>query len=217
MWSNVDTFFTDHLIPSDPALADTLARSEASGLPEIQVAATHGKLLMLLAQMVGAKRILEVGTLGGYSTLWLARALGPDGSIITLEAEPHHAAVARENLEHAGVSDRVEIQVGPAATSLAKLVEAKAEPFDFFFIDADKRSNPVYFKQSLALARSGSVMVIDNVVRDGQVTDEHTTDEDVRGVRELMATIARTPGVEATALQTVGQKGYDGFLMARVK
>lgn len=215
-WTRVDRYVEDALIPADPALAAALAASEAAGLPAIQVTAAQGKLLHLLARSVGARAILEVGTLGGYSTIWLARALEPGGRLVTLEIDPRHAEVARANLARAGVADRVEVRVGRALDLLPRLAEAGGPPFDFTFIDADKPGNADYFGAALALSRRGSLIVVDNVVRDGAVVDAASPDPNVQGVRRLNERIAAEPRVSATAIQTVGSKGYDGFCIALV-
>ena len=216
LWSNVDDWFSDTLLDADPALTATLAASAAAGLPAIHVAPNQGKLLHLFARMIGAKRVLEVGTLGGYSTIWLARALPADGQVVTLEADPKHAAVARANFAAAGLAERIEVIEGPALQSLPKLAASAPRSFDLVFIDADKPSNPDYFAWALELTHRGSVILVDNVVRDGAVIDAASTDPSVQGVRRLMARVAAEPRVSATALQTVGAKGYDGFLLATV-
>ena len=215
-WSAVDAYFNGRLSPDDPVLDAALDASDAAGLPQIAVAANQGKLLMLLAQTVGARRILEVGTLGGYSAIWLARALPADGRLISLELDPKHAAVATANLARAGFADRAEVRVGPAIAALPRLEQEKAGPFDLVFIDADKPSNADYFAWALKLTRPGSLIVVDNVVRRGAVTDAGG-DANVQGVRRLADLISEEPRVDATALQTVGDKGYDGFLIARVR
>ncbi|GAB2787878.1 O-methyltransferase [Amycolatopsis magusensis] len=211
-WTAVDQYFTSALLPPDPALTATLESSTRGGLPPIAVAPLQGKLLHLLAKLTGAKSILEVGTLGGYSTIWLARALPADGRLITLEYEPKHAAVARANIEAAGLADRVEVRVGAALDTLPEL----EGPFDLSFIDADKVNNPEYFRWALEYSRPGSVIVVDNVVRGGAVVQADSTDPSVQGVRKLHELIANEPRVDATALQTVGDKGYDGLTIALV-
>jgi predicted O-methyltransferase YrrM len=215
-WDAVDTYFDDRLALTDPALDAAVRDSEASGLPSIQVAPNQGKLLHLLARMQGARAILEIGTLGGYSTIWLARALPPGGRLVTLELDPGYAAVARTNIERSGLSDVVEVRVGPAAESLATMVEEGEGPFDFVFIDADKEGYPEYLRWVLRLSRPGTVIVGDNVVRGGAVADASSTGPLVRGVREFLDLLAETPGVDATAVQTVGVKGHDGFALAVV-
>ena len=216
-WSAVDEFITGALIPADEALASALRDTEAAGLPPINVTPAQGRLLQLLAQTQGAKSILEVGTLGGYSTIWLARALPPGGRVLTLELNPGTAKVARANLARAGLDAIVEVRVGPALDSLRELCARKPAPFDLVFIDADKVNNPGYFRAALELTRSGSLIIVDNVVRDGEILDEHSHDASVRGTRELYAVMGAEPRVTATAIQTVGAKGYDGFAIARVR
>jgi predicted O-methyltransferase YrrM len=215
-WTAVDDYFCSALVPADDALDEAQRRSVAGGLPSISVSAAQGKLLHLLARGIGARRILEVGTLGGYSTIWLARAISAPGALITLELDPHHAEVARGNVDRAGVGGLVDIRVGPATGSLAALAATDPEPFDFVFIDADKSSNAVYFDYAVRLGHPGTVIVVDNVVRGGRVADGASRDSDVNGVRQLADLIEASPGVEATAIQTVGSKGYDGFIMALV-
>jgi predicted O-methyltransferase YrrM len=215
-WSDVDRYFTDLLVRPDPALAATLEASDAAGLPPINVADNPGKFLMLLALARGARNILEIGTLGGYSTIWLARALPPDGRLITLEAVPTHAKVARENIERAGFGKTVEVRLGRASDTLPRLAAEGLGPFDFIFIDANKSGYPEYFEWSLKLAHRGTVIVADNVVRHGAVIDGHSRDANVVGVRRFMELVSLEPRVSATAIQTVGSKGYDGFAMAVV-
>lgn len=217
LWGKVDEYLAERLIPADAALTAARAANAEAKLPAIDVSATQGKLLYLLAKIQGARRILEVGTLGGYSTIWLARALPQDGRLVTLEIEKRHAEVALQNIERAGVSGRVELRLAPAAESLAALVAEGAEPFDFIFIDADKPNNPVYLEWALRLARPGAIVVVDNVIREGAVVDEASTDESVKGTRRLFDLMAANPRLEATALQTVGSKGYDGFVVAVVR
>jgi predicted O-methyltransferase YrrM len=215
-WKAVDDYFTSTLIPLDEALEATQRAAAAGGLPAISVSAPQGKLLHLLARSIGASRILEVGTLGGYSTIWLARAIPASGALITLELDPHHAEVARANIDGAGVGPRVEIRVGRAADSLEVLAAEEPAPFDLVFIDADKPSNAVYFDWALRLSHPGTVIVVDNVVRGGRVADAATADADVAGVHRLAEAMAAEPRVDATAIQTVGVKGYDGFVLAVV-
>lgn len=215
-WSDVDRYITDLLVPADPALDGALAASKAADLPAIHVSPNQGKLLHLLARMHGARTILEIGTLGGYSTIWLALALPAGGRLITLEAEPRHADVARKNLAQAGLADVVDVRMGPALDTLAAMEAAGEGPFDFFFIDADKPSNADYFAYALRLSRPGSVIVVDNVVREGNIIDAASDDASVQGVRRLYEMVSREPRVAATAVQTVGSKGYDGFLLAIV-
>jgi predicted O-methyltransferase YrrM len=216
-WSAVDDFISGALIPPDDALGAALRDSDAAGLPPISVTPAQGRLLHILSQTQGAKSILEVGTLGGYSTIWLARALPPGGRMLTLEINPATAKVARANLARAGLDGVVEVRVGPALDSLRELVARKPAPFDLVFIDADKVNNPNYFRAALELTRSGSLIVVDNVVREGEILDEHSRDANVRGTRALYAVMGAEPRVTATAIQTVGSKGYDGFAIARVR
>jgi len=216
-WTAIDAYFNGLLSPSDPVLEQALAASDAAGLPQIAVAANQGKLLMLLAQSIGARRILEVGTLGGYSTIWLARALPVDGRLISLELDPKHAEVARANLASAGFAGIAEVRTGRAVDSLPRLEAEGASPFDFVFIDADKPSNPDYFQWALRMSRPGGLIIVDNVVRRGAVLATDGQDANVVGVRRLAELIADEPHVDATALQTVGDKGWDGFLLARVR
>jgi predicted O-methyltransferase YrrM len=215
VWADVDDFFTQHLLPSDEVLRATLETNVAEELPPIAVTPPQGKLLHLLARACGARRILEIGTLGAYSTIWLARALRPGGRLITLEIDLHHAEVARRNLARAGLSDRVEVRVG-RASDLLDAMQGFVEPFDFVFIDADKASSDVYFKAVLGLSHPGTVIIVDNVVRSGKVADATSDDEDIEGIRRMTEWLATQPQVSATAIQTVGGKSYDGFLMAIV-
>lgn len=215
-WEAVDAYFEERLIPADDALDAALATSAAAGLPEIQVTASQGKFLNLLARTCGARRILEIGTLGGYSTIWLARALPPDGQLISLEINPRHADLARQNLARAGVQDRATVWLGPATVSLARLAAEQAPPFDLVFIDADKVNTTVYFDAAVSLSRAGTIIVVDNVVRQGDVLDPSSTDENVRGIRQFVAQLSNDSRVDGVAMQTVGSKGHDGFLMARV-
>lgn len=214
-WQAVDDHIAEKLLGDDDALAAALANNAAQGLPPIDVSAAQGKMLFLLAQMAGATRILEIGTLGGYSTIWLARALPDGGDLVTLELEPHHAAVARENLGRAGVSDKVDVRVGPAAGSLAAM--GGDAPFDFVFIDADKQSNAHYVDEAIRLGRSGMTIVVDNVVREGGVLDADSDDARIIGTRALFDMLAADPRLDATAVQTVGAKKWDGFILARVR
>ncbi|NYT57547.1 O-methyltransferase [Alcaligenaceae bacterium] len=215
-WNKVDDYFSATLAPSDAVLDAALADSEQAGLPAINVAPNQGKLLNLLARISGARRILEIGTLGGYSTIWLARALPVDGSIVTLELEPAHAKVAQANIERAGFGDTVTIMVGSAVDTLKSLVANQTQPFDFVFIDADKQNNPHYLEWSLKLSRPGTVIITDNVVRKGGVADLSNDDPDVEGVRSLFAMAASNPNLSSTAVQTVGAKGWDGFAITVV-
>lgn len=215
-WAAVDRYLTDTLVDPDPILDAALADSAAAGLPAINVSACQGKLLNLLVRMHDSRKILEIGTLGGYSTIWLARALPPGGKIVTLELEEKHAAVARSNFVRAGLTDKIDLRVGRAIETLPALLNDGSAPFDFFFIDADKPGNPDYFSWAMKLSRSGSVIIIDNVIRKGAVIDANSADAAIQGVRRLNEMIAAEPRVTATAIQTVGAKGYDGFAMALV-
>jgi predicted O-methyltransferase YrrM len=216
LWSDVDRYLVDSLIASDPALDAALESSAAAGLPAIQVAPNQGKLLYLLARIRSARNILEIGTLGGYSTIWLARALPADGRLVTLEYDPKHAEVATANLKRAGFEDIVSVRVGPALESLPKIKAEGLGPFDLTFIDANKKNNPDYFQWALDLSASGSIIIVDNVVREGGVLDSGTKDEDIRGTRRVIEMMGKEPRVSATAIQTVGSKGYDGFAIAVV-
>ncbi len=215
-WTAVDRYITDLLVPPDPALDAALQASAAAGLPAINVAPNQGKLLMLLAQIQGARSILEIGTLGAYSTIWLARALPADGRLITLEADPKHAEVARANIARAGLANRVEVRLGPALETLPRLAAEGSGPFDLIFIDADKPGYPDYFRWALKLSHRGSVIVADNVVRDGEVIDPASADPRVQAMRRFNEVLAAEPRVSATEIQTVGSKGYDGFALALV-
>jgi predicted O-methyltransferase YrrM len=212
----IDAYLDACYADFDDSRAAALQANRAAQLPAIDISPSQGKFLQLLARSIGAQRILEIGTLGGYSTLWLAGSLPPDGRVITLEFDPRHAAVARSNFELAGLSDRIELREGPALESLAAIERAQEGPFDFFFIDADWVSNPQYFTWALKLARRGSLIVFDNVVRDGAIVDTHCRDAAVRATRELHERLGSEPRVLATALQTVGEKGHDGFGLALV-
>ncbi len=214
IWDAVDHYYTGLLIGPDPALEAALKASSAAGLPEINVAPNQGKLLMLLARAMGARKILEIGTLGGYSTIWLARALPAGGRLVTLEYDPKHAKVARENIDRAGLSKAVEVKVGRASETLPTLVEEA--PFDLVFIDADKPGYPEYLDWALKLSRPGTLIIADNVVRDGQVASADSDDPLVLGVRRFNERLAAEPRLEATAVQTVGVKGYDGLAFALV-
>jgi predicted O-methyltransferase YrrM len=216
LWTAVDHYITDTLIPADPALKAALEASTAAGLPEIQVAPNQGKLLHMLARLQGARAILEIGTLGGYSTIWLGRALPKDGRLISLEVDPKHAEVARANIALAGLASVVEVRVGPAIQSLPAIAAENRGPFDLIFIDADKATIPEYFTWSLKLSRPGTLIVVDNVVRGGAVIEPKSEDSSVQGVRKLFAMLAAEPRVTATALQTLGSKGYDGLAIALV-
>jgi predicted O-methyltransferase YrrM len=212
-WSAVDRFVVDTLSDSDPVLDAAQRAADTAGLPAISVSAAQGKFLHLLARIRGARRILEIGTLAGYSTIWLARALPPGGQLITLEYDPRHADVARANIARAGLADRVEVRVGRAIEALPALVVD--EPFDLIFIDADKPSTADYFRWALKLSRPGTVIVVDNVVRDGRLVDANG-DADVQGMRRFLEAAANEARVEGTVLQTVGVKGYDGFALLLV-
>jgi predicted O-methyltransferase YrrM len=221
MWSAVDGYIADRLIPEDPALAAALAASEAAGLPVGAVSPSQGRLLELLARIRGARSILELGTLGGYSTIWLARALPAGGRLITLEADARFAEVARENVANAGLGQVVQVRVGEALQTLPELANEGAGPFDAIFIDADKRNNPAYLEWSLKLSRAGSVIIADNVVRGGAMLDPDGFDArlgqgGVQGVRRFHEMLADEPRVSATVIQTVGAKGHDGFALALV-
>ncbi len=216
LWSDVDSYIDERLIGPDPVLESALSNSAAAGLPAIAVSPAQGKLLHLLARIHGARRILEVGTLGGYSTIWMARALPPDGRLLTLELDPAFARVASANIERSGLAAMVEVRVGPAMQSLQELVGQAPEPFDLIFIDADKQSTPGYFRFALELSRPGGVIVVDNVVRDGALIDPDSGDPGADGMREFHELLAGDPGVSATTIQTVGSKGYDGFSVVLV-
>jgi len=215
-WTAVDRYITDLLIPPDPALDAALQASAAAGLPPISVTPNQGKLLQLLAKIGGARNILEIGTLGGYSTIWLARALPKTGRLITLEADRKHAEVARANIARAGLSDVVEVRLGRALDALPQLAAERRAPFDLIFIDADKAATADYFTWSLKLSRPGSLIIVDNVVRKGAVIDAASRDEDVQGIRRFNQLLSAEKRVSATAIQTVGSKGYDGFAIALV-
>lgn len=215
-WNAVDSYFAGLFAPPDDALDAALRATADAGMPLINVAPNQGKLLYLLARAIGARSILEIGTLGGYSTIWLARALQPGGRLITLEIDPAHAAVARATIERAGLAEAVEVRVGPALDILPQLVGSGADPFDLVFIDADKVSTPDYLAWAMRLTRPGSLIIIDNVVRGGAVSDPSSGDESVQGIRRALAALADDPRVTATALQTVGGKGYDGLAIALV-
>jgi predicted O-methyltransferase YrrM len=215
-WIAVDRYFSDQLVPHDPALEAALKASADAGLPPINVSPNQGRLLQLLARMQGARKILEIGTLGGYSTIWLARALPENGHLVTLEAVDKHAQIAGANIANAGLSDIVEIRLGPALDTLPKLAEEGQGPFDLTFIDADKQRIPEYFRWALELSHPGSVVIVDNVVRGGAVADQATTDPDVKGIRRFLELVAAEPRVSGTAIQTVGSKGWDGFALILV-
>jgi predicted O-methyltransferase YrrM len=216
LWTAVDQYTTDRLLPRDPALDAALKASEAAGLPSISVSPSQGKMLMLLAQLAGASRILEIGTLGGYSSIWLARALKPGGRLITLEANAKHAEVAGANIAHAGFASVVEVRLGDAHAGIEKLVAEGAAPFDLIFIDADKSGIPHYLEWSLKLAHRGTLIIVDNVIRDGALIDDKSEDANVKGARRLHEMLAAESRLSATTIQTVGSKGYDGFTLALV-
>ncbi|MFJ8532938.1 O-methyltransferase [Streptomyces sp. NPDC093591] len=216
LWDDVDEYFSAHLAPEDDTLQAALRDSDAAELPHVNVTAPQGKFLQLLAEIQGARNILEIGTLGGYSTIWLARALPADGRLISLEYSPKHAEVATRNIARAGLDKVVEVRVGPALESLPKLADENPAPFDLVFIDADKANNPHYVDWALRLTSTGSLVVVDNVVRGGRVADADSSAPDVRGTRAAIELIGSHPRLSGTAIQTVGSKGYDGFALARV-
>jgi predicted O-methyltransferase YrrM len=215
-WTAVDQYFSERLLPSDPALESALESSAAAGLPAISVSPNQGKLLQMLAQIAGARSILEIGTLGGYSTIWLARGLRAGGHLITLEVDPKHADVAQLNVSRAGLQSVVEVRVGNAVETLPQLWVERRGPFDLIFIDADKQNIPTYFEWALKLSRPGTLIVVDNVVRSGAVIDADTSDPSVQGVRRFIEVLAAESAVSGTAIQTVGTKGYDGFAIVLV-
>jgi predicted O-methyltransferase YrrM len=214
-WNEVDRYLIETLVDEDAALAAARESSRDTTAPGIEVTANQGRLLGMLAEFIGARRVIEFGTLAGYSAIWFARAVGAGGVVTSLELEEQNAAIARANAERAGVGDRVDVIVGPARASAQALVDARVEPYDFAFIDADKQSTPDYLRLVLELTHPGSVIVIDNVVRSGSVVDADSADEQVRGMRTALAEVAANPALEATALQTVGLKGWDGFAVIR--
>jgi predicted O-methyltransferase YrrM len=216
LWTSVDNYITGLFIPADPATQEAIADSEATGLPSINVAPNEGKLLMLLAQICHAQKILEIGTLGGYSTIWLARGMASGGSLITLELDPKHAEVARNNIDRAGFANAVEIRIGAALDALPQLVAEHRGPFDLIFIDADKDNYPQYLAWALKLSRRGTLIVADNVIRDGEVIDPKNPDPRVQGTRRFNQLLAAEPRVNATVIQTVGRKGHDGIALATV-
>jgi predicted O-methyltransferase YrrM len=215
-WTEVDQYFSERLLPSDPVLESALESSATAGLPAISVSPNQGKLLQMLAQIVGAHSILEIGTLGGYSTIWLARGLRAGGHLITLEVDPKHADVAQLNVSRAGLQDVVEVRVGNALETLPRVWAERRGPFDLIFIDADKQSIPTYFEWALKLSRPGTLIVVDNVVRGGAVIDAESSDPSVQGVRRFIELLAAESAVSGTAIQTVGTKGYDGFAIVLV-
>jgi predicted O-methyltransferase YrrM len=216
LWTDVDRYLNATLVPSEVVLESALAANAAAELPSIDVSPTQGKFLHMLALMLGARRILEIGTLGGYSTIWLARALPRNGRLITMEFSPKHAAVAEENIARAGFEKIVEIRIGPAADSLAQLHAENPQPFDLIFIDADKPSNPTYLEWAIKLSRKGTLIVVDNVIRDGEIANASSTDPAITGTRAMFEMLSANPRLCASALQTVGSKGYDGFALALV-
>jgi predicted O-methyltransferase YrrM len=215
-WTEVDQYFSEKLLPTDPSLTSTLEASVSAGLPAISVSPNQGKFLQILAHLVGARSILEIGTLGGYSTIWLARGLQAGGRLITLEVDPKHAEVARLNVSRAGLTDIVEIRIGNALETLPQLSAERLGPFDLVFIDADKQNIPTYFEWALKLSRPGTLIVVDNVVRSGAVIDAASTDASVQGVRRFVELLAAETGASGTVLQTVGIKGYDGLAIVLV-
>jgi predicted O-methyltransferase YrrM len=216
VWEGVEQYFDEVLVRQDAALRDGLAAAETAKLPAIQVSSGQGKLLHLLARMMGARNILEIGTLGGYSTIWMARALPEGGRIITLEADPKHADVARKNFARAGVESKVELRLGKALDTLPQIAAEGRGPFDMFFIDANKSNMPEYFEWSLKLARTGSVIIADNVVREGAVLDPNSKDPDIQGIRRFLNMVGKEKRASGTALQTVSSKSYDGFALVLV-
>ncbi len=217
IWDAVDRYLAATVVGSDAVLDEALRLSKEAGLPQIAVSPAQGKLLQIIALATGARRILEIGTLGGYSTIWLGRALPPGGTLVTIEVEPAHAEVAWANLERAGLTEVVHLRLGPALQVLPQLEADQAGPFDMVFIDADKPSNPEYLSWALRLTRPGSTIIVDNVVRDGSVLDESGTDAAVIGTRTMLQTMGSDPRLSATAIQTVGVKGYDGLAIAVVR
>ena len=215
-WAAVDRYFGTLLAPEDEALSACMNSNHEAGLPSIDVPALLGKFLDLMVRISGARNVLEIGTLGGYSTIWLARALPEGGQVMTLEIDAHHAEIARANLKRAGVLERVEITVGPALETLKALYEGDAQPFDLIFVDADKKSLPEYLEWSIKLSRVGTVIIVDNVVRDGKVLNPDSDDLDIQGVRRMTEMMAANPRLSATAIPTVGGRGYDGFAVAVV-
>jgi predicted O-methyltransferase YrrM len=216
-WSAVDHYLAGKLLGDDPVLDAALRANEEGGLPAIDVSPVQGKLLHLLARASGARRILEIGTLGGYSTIWLARAVPEDGRVVTLEIDPRHAAVARANVDRAGIGARVDIRIGPALATLAALQAGDGAPFDLVFIDADKQNNANYVQAAIGLARAGALIIVDNVVREGRVLDAGSGDAMVQGTRRLFDMLAGEPRLDATAIQTVGVKKWDGLVVALVR
>lgn len=216
LWTSVERYLTDNLVHPDQHLDDAVKANAQAGLPAIDVTPNEGKLFHLFARMQGARRILEVGTLGGYSTIWFARALPPDGKIVTLEIDPKHAGVAADNIDRAGLTPLVDLRIGPALESLAQLHAENAPPFDLIFLDADKQNNPTYLEWAIRLSRPGTVIIGDNVIRDGSILDANDTDPRVTGTRTFLEKLGSHPRLDATAIQTVGSKGHDGFALAIV-
>ena len=216
-WTEVDRFFSNALIAPDPVLESALESSREAGLPAISVSPNQGKLLELFVRMLDARSILEIGTLGAYSTIWLARGMRTGGRLITLEADPAHAAVARANIARAGLESMVELRLGSASDTLPRISAERLGPFDLIFIDADKKNIPSYFEWALKLSRPGSIIIVDNVVRDGRVVDSKSDDPDIEGVRRFLEMVGANATVSGTAIQTVGLKGYDGFAIVRVQ
>ena len=216
-WNAVDAYFTETIVAPDRALDEALAANATAGLPSIDVSAPQGKFIHLLALMTGARKALEIGALGGYSTIWLARALPDDGRLITLELNAKRADIARRNVAGAGLGGKVDVRTGAALTTLPKIEAEGLGPFDFVFIDADKTNNAAYLEWGLRLSRPGTAIVVDNVVRDGAIVDAASADPDVIGTRRMFEMMAREPRLSATAVQTVGAKGWDGFALAIVK
>lgn len=217
VWEQVDEYIVDRLCPNDRVLDEVIVANRKADLPEIDVTANQGKFLQLLVQIKGAKRILEIGTLGAYSTIWMARGLSEGGRIITLELSPHHAEVAKKNIARAGLEQTIEVRTGDALEQLAQMEKEGVGPFDLIFIDADKPNNPNYLRWALHFSRPGTVIVGDNVIRNGEIADRHSTDPRVQGVRTFYDMLSGHPNISATALQTVGSKGYDGFMIGIVK
>jgi len=215
-WTAVDHYFSERLLPTDPILESALAASVTAGLPAISVSPNQGKLLQMLAQIVGAGRILEIGTLGGYSTIWLARGLRPGGHLVTLEVNSEHARIAQVNISRAGLQDVVEVRIGNALETLPEVAAERGGPFDVIFIDADKQNIPTYFEWALKLSRPGTLIIVDNVVRDGAVIDADSSDPSVQGVRRFVELLGTESSASGTAIQTVGIKGYDGFAIVLV-
>ncbi|GAB6989297.1 O-methyltransferase [Paenibacillus pini] len=216
-WENVDEYITDRLCSNEQIMDEVLVANRKADLPEIDVSPNQGKFLQLLVQMKGAKRILEIGTLGAYSTIWMARGLPSDGRIITLELDGYHAQVAQSNIAHAGLEHMIEVRRGDALDHLAKMEAEQEGAFDLIFIDADKPNNPKYLTWALYFSHPGTVIIGDNVVRDGEIVNKHSTDPRIQGVRTFYDILADNPRITSTAIQTVGSKGYDGFMIGIVQ